>query len=494
MKQRIFLDETLILNKYNNGNSLTSLAREFNISRSTITKILGKYTIIKNKKLNSEVIKRCIDEFKINKNLKQISEKLKISLASVRRILRKNNIINYKVRCDRDTQNKIIEEYNKTKSIKLIEEKLGVCREVCARILNQNGIKTDNIVAKHLNEKEVIDVYNTSLSLKATSKQLGVSEYIIRRCLNKHDIKIKRNTHDCDDDFFSKDTPEAFYFAGFIAADGCLFQNAYSKMLCIGISSVDHKILEDFKKYIHFTGPIRKTAPRSSGIGKTLSNESSSIKIVSTKIFDDLMNRFNITPQKSLTYKFPRHLIGHPLINHFMRGLVDGDGSFCVSNNELLFSMCGTKHELEGFKDVLIKNCNISKKVNIRQSKSICNLGYHGHKDVLAIRDFLYKDSNESLRLERKYNKSHNINGLNFGTIEHRCHPVCAINVNSGQVLYFDSLREAERGGFYRCNIIKCCEGKYSQHAGFKWHYAINNEIQKYSKNEYLKKIGGCHE
>lgn len=34
----------------------------------------------------------------------------------------------------------------------------------------------------------------------------------------------KHKKYTCDDDFFSRDNPESFYWAGFIAADGFLIE------------------------------------------------------------------------------------------------------------------------------------------------------------------------------------------------------------------------------------------------------------------------------
>ena len=40
----------------------------------------------------------------------------------------------------------------------------------------------------------------------------------------------------------------------------------------------------------------------------------------------------------------------------------------------------------------------------------------------------------------------------------------------------WSSIREAERGGFTRSSIVKCCNGKYSKHKGYFWSFDFIKE------------------
>lgn len=46
-----------------------------------------------------------------------------------------------------------------------------------------------------------------------------------------------------------------------------------------------------------------------------------------------------------------------------------------------------------------------------------------------------------------------------------------AINIKTGEVVFYESTFEAEQDGFNRGAIYQCCKGKYSQHKGYKWQY-----------------------
>lgn len=60
--------------------------------------------------------------------------------------------------------------------------------------------------------------------------------------------------YNVNENFFSLDTPESFYWAGFIAADGCILKNL--KVLEIGLGIKDKKHLKKFKSAIKYTGNI----------------------------------------------------------------------------------------------------------------------------------------------------------------------------------------------------------------------------------------------
>ena len=121
------------------------------------------------------------------------------------------------------------------------------------------------------------------------------------------------NTYNFNKDYFQKiDTEDKAYFLGFIVADGCISEKSNS----VQIIQKETYILEEFKKYIEFNGPVYKDEYR--GI--------SCITVNSSKTKKDLEN-LGITPNKTMIVKYPN--ISEHLQNHFIRGVFDGDG--CIS-------------------------------------------------------------------------------------------------------------------------------------------------------------------
>lgn len=130
----------------------------------------------------------------------------------------------------------------------------------------------------------------------------------------------------------------------------------------------------------------------------------------SSKTFNDL-ERFNVVERKTYIYCMPGWLIEHPLVHHFMRGYVDGDGCFCLKNNkkqrmpQLLFTMKGTATLLQQFHNIVFKNKitendRIILPKNGKKYPAFNVLQYGGNIVVSKLYDFLY--NNATVFLNRK--------------------------------------------------------------------------------------------
>ena len=202
--------------------------------------------------------------------------------------------------------------------------------------------------------------------------------------------------------FFSKNTPSSFYWAGFIAADGCVGDikshggKYIYKYLSIHLSDLDTSHLNKFKKAISFSSNV-----------SCYKNECK-ITILSFQIVEDL-KRFNIIPRKTLKYIFPEWVVDHKFCNHYMRGYFDGDGTVCTqtmkesNTSQLRFSLVGTKNFLEVYQKILINSCNIKTNRKIIPMGRVYVLQYGGNKISSSIYKYLYSESDNKIRLSRKY-------------------------------------------------------------------------------------------
>jgi hypothetical protein len=215
---------------------------------------------------------------------------------------------------------------------------------------------------------------------------------------------MSRHKYSCNEDIFKKDNELSFYLAGFIAADGNISNKKNRAILAIELSSKDL----DFLKYLQVLfqsnhaiySKAVKNSKRNSDWKDTMN---CSFAINSKKIFNDLA-RFNVVPAKTKIYRFPKWLINHPLVHHFMRGYVDGDGTFglkqgSAKNNKKIkcrFGLVGNKEFLQVYKDILEKNAGIPTKINgvhIRSDNGLGTLQYVGTHIIAQITAFLYKDA-----------------------------------------------------------------------------------------------------
>lgn len=273
-----------------------------------------------------------------------------------------------------------------------------------------------------------------------------------------------------DKDFFTRNTPESFYWAGFIAADGCVSMQknkTKASILAICLSAKDKAHLEKFKTSIKFTGNVKT-------YNRALANPASYITIHSAKICESL-ERFNILPRKTLTYKFPEWLKAHPLVGHFMRGYFDGDGSFYLYRNSdstmdsLAMNVVGTNSFLISYKEVLLNNIlELKLKNNIYAVGKVSLLGCKGNRKVAKIRDFLYTNSMNDIRLDRKFNIVYAEKFINMPD-SFRSKKVIGIEISSGKKIIFNAIKDVADNGFEPKLVSACCLNKRKSHKKYTW-------------------------
>jgi hypothetical protein len=270
--------------------------------------------------------------------------------------------------------------------------------------------------------------------------------------------------HVCRDDFFSTDTPESFYWAGFLAADGCLKDYKNSKMVALELANKDRDHLAKFKDCIGFVGDIMTRGTRPSSI----------VKVSSARMFDDL-HRFGLTPRKSLTLLFPEAVASSRLVNHFMRGYFDGDGCFSTPINKvtgvkrLRSEVLGTHAFLSTFVKMLSDKCSLPPK-RLYVKGNVFSFSHGGTRKAIQLRDFLYENATDSIMLTRKYTIAHLPDFI--------CRPksfvsnaVIATNIITGAELSFESSVAADMAGFNRHRVSDCCRGIRAGYKGHVWRY-----------------------
>jgi hypothetical protein len=324
-----------------------------------------------------------------------------------------------------------------------------------------------------VNTDAIAELYLKLHSTHKVAEKLRVAQSTVHRALKPLGILQRFNKYSLNHNFFSNDSPESFYWAGFIAADGCVSDKcAFS----IGLSPRDKAHVEKFKRAISFKGPL--------GINKSQAR----VNFTSKRICDDL-GRFNIVPRKSLIYSIPRFVLDHRFVNHFIRGYVDGDGSIGLYPKEsgtkaFIFSVVGTTDTVLAIQEVLIKECALSK-VRIQKTKSIWALRYKGNDQCKRIFRFLYKDSNNSIRLSRKHRIS--VKVPEKMVIRKQ---VMATSLMTGESVIFESIAASVKSGFTPSAVSNCCNGHNKTHKGHTFKFiARKTKITKPSTKK--KDFGG---
>lgn len=213
------------------------------------------------------------------------------------------------------------------------EEEHELLRQTYCRHSRIANIKNIHNV---LPRRQVKSIYNRG-------KLLGLSRHYI---------------HSANLEFFADPNLLNSYWAGFIAADGCVTAKQTVK---ISLHTKDRGHLENFVKDVDFTGlvtdQIRVRSDKAFGKNSpTIESSTVSISCAPSWIID-LDRNFQVTRRKSLTLEPPLALNLECSLA-FIAGYFDGDGSVCIRNMKgkylrLAISFVGTKAVLEWIKTVL---------------------------------------------------------------------------------------------------------------------------------------------
>lgn len=261
-------------------------------------------------------------------------------------------------------------------------------------------MKYDELLTKSFLEEN----YLKHKSLRKIADELGIDRNTIKVYMIKNNVKYdpelrisggsRQRLYNCDDDFFSRDNELSFYWAGFMAADGCIDKRSINLQLVLAIKDIEH--LYKFNNSVKSNYKIREFIQN----GKY---GACGLTINSRKICQDL-ERFNIVNNKSKTYSIPGWMKKHPLRHHFIRGYNDGDGCFLwvkTKTPKLRISMVGTDSCLTTIREIIENDLGLDKKTKpIRINKGIGILEYNGNCQLRKIVEYLY--FNASTYLTRK--------------------------------------------------------------------------------------------
>lgn len=222
--------------------------------------------------------------------------------------------------------------------------------------------------------------------------------------------------HSFNEDYFKNiDTEEKAYWLGFISADGCIVKTGEynSYRLYINLSRVDENHLQKFLNSInaHDTKIQRYTS--TSGFSNPNGTETSRVVLNSFKLCKNLFN-YNVHERKSYDIEMPQ--IKQSLIPHYLRGFIDGDGSFYCHyddrNNRYRYSF-----EIVGASILFMKQVqnylmlnNIKTNIYTRKSNQSIRLMSASKFEILKLIDLLYSDAH--IYLDRKYNKINEIKNI----------------------------------------------------------------------------------
>jgi hypothetical protein len=261
----------------------------------------------------------------------------------------------------------------------------------------------------------VLAEYQKGTGTCEIAEKLNVKRWVPWRILSQAGVELRKKSvykKKYNQQFFDEYSPESAYWAGFILADGNVTRN--SSLLQIGLSKVDESHLLKFCQAI---GLESELIPDGDCVRMSVSGK---------HMCQSLADNFGVYPRKSNVCVFPEQIPNH-LWSHFIRGVFDGDG--CVTfgkytnkqseqKRTLVINFTGSIELLDFLKNHFYNSIGvvvgrgsfsgIPPTHIVGRHKKTGEFSYSGRNAVIIL-DWLYDNSEEKTRLERKYEKFQNL-------------------------------------------------------------------------------------
>lgn len=267
----------------------------------------------------------------------------------------------------------------------------------------------------YINEKKLTTEQKNEIAnkyydhtIKELSQEYSVSESYISQIWMKAGLKGKSSRqYQLDETFFDIiDTDEKAYWAGFIAADGCLYypKDTRQNIISISLSAEDKEHLEKF------THSLKTNKPISLGVhGEHNQYKKASVQISSDRLVKGL-EKIGLQARKTYEILWPK--IEPSFLPAYIRGYFDGDGTISkhFKKNELYkvnVSIAGYKNNLQYFQKFFIEqgiDCTFvedKRKNKYKAQQTFGCLNFPSKKDKLLFLHLIY--DNADVYLTRKY-------------------------------------------------------------------------------------------
>lgn len=245
-----------------------------------------------------------------------------------------------------------------------------------------------------MTKEEFLKLRDQGLNFSQIGGIYGLTERQVNYRTKKWGLDYSKKKH-LNESFFSSNTKAAYYWAGFLAADGYI--EGDRNRIGLGLQAQDKEHLVKFQTAV---GSSHEICPFMKGSAYR-------IRFNSEIMVKDLENIFNITPAKTFTYALPNFEDTY-LMLEFMRGYIEGDGHIeKTASGKLKLHLCSANKK---FLDEFIELCGLILNRDITQTPSL-QINKKGQvysvtftvQDSIELLTLIYKNSTTATRLDRKY-------------------------------------------------------------------------------------------
>lgn len=258
--------------------------------------------------------------------------------------------------------------------------------------------ETLNSLSKQYSDQEIGRMFGVSYTrVWEVRKKLGIPSFYQRNGIKK-DPKTGELTHGgknlikFDERYFqSIDTEHKAYFLGFISADGHIRKN----LQCCQISIQ----LQDKLLLVKLTTALGLDESRIKHRIHKSKHEMVELYLSSRFMCEDLFS-IGLTHNKSFDLKINSGKIPDHLLNHFVRGYSDGNGSFYEGKNLRIYT-ASKEFSNQLMNWLSVPNSTPVLRVDKNTRKNPLYVIYLSHKAAMNSIDWIYQ--NQTICLDRKF-------------------------------------------------------------------------------------------
>lgn len=249
-------------------------------------------------------------------------------------------------------------------------------------------------------DKEILySYYINEDNIKNICKKFQVSDRYLYKIIKINNLEKRKTTGMKTKETIENNKELLYYLIGLIGADGCMSEKRNRIEITLILSDIE--ILQKLSLLIY--GKDRVLIDEN-----CLPNGRCRLFIYGKETVE-LFKKYGITQAKTATLKFNLEFFESKYINHFVRGFMDGDGSYNVNGGRLKHNTIIT---LGGNLNVTTLMQDICSELGIKSSVFQINpyvsfdfyrFQISKNEDSLKFIQFAYKDAN--IYLERKYKK-----------------------------------------------------------------------------------------
>lgn len=237
----------------------------------------------------------------------------------------------------------------------------------------------------------ICKLYSEGYSIHNIADIMNVSSKKIFSVLKSNKVELRKPgvSVSVEDSYFEKlDRADKQYWFGVLSGDGCLINRGDQKVVSLGVSANDGMWVKKFIDSIKSNSSVAYCSNEWTGRAE--------VSITSEKMFEDL-NSHGMTLRKSKSLRVIESS------SHFWRGIFDADGSVYIgkSNSKYVNAITSASEHMINHSIDCLNLLNLNYKIYGDDVKTVRLFGDEGLKYM----DFLYFESTNEMRLERKYVK-----------------------------------------------------------------------------------------